>query len=132
MDTKIKIVLILLLLYVGITAVWGGGGLLLKGGSAFALPADLLENTPFPDYTIPGLILTFIVGGTNLLAAYLLFKKHKFALEATATAGFGLAIWLFTELYLLPDSHFIQTVYFAIAVVTLVLTMILVKRNVGK
>lgn len=124
-ENVLRVCLVLLELIIGLTAVRGGYGLLTTNG--LGMPLSFLQNSPFPDYTIPALILLFIVGGANLLAAVLLFRKHRYALEAAAIAGFGLLIWVVVEQYIIPDSHFLQLIYFVLGVICLVLTMFLLK-----
>ena len=57
---------------VGIAAVLGGHALVAwPDGSAIGLPLAVLEHSPFSDFTIPGLVLVFVIGLSNLLAAVL-------------------------------------------------------------
>lgn len=120
----IRYVLIILELYVGFNSVKGGVGLMQNG---LGIPLALLKNTPFTSFFLPGLILTFIVGGTQLLAAFMLFKKYTYAYEASFVAGFGIVIWTFTEIFMLRQSHFLQALYFGFGILILVLTLLLLR-----
>lgn len=53
--------------FTALTAVWGGIALM-TGAKGERFPARLLEGTPFDSYTIPGLILAGVVGGTATVA----------------------------------------------------------------
>lgn len=121
----LRIVLVILLLTVGLSAVQGAYGLIFKNG--LGMPLDFLHNTPFRSYFWPGMILGFIVGGTSLAAVFLTLKNYKYRFEACAVAGFGLLIWLFTELFLLPEHSFLTVIYFVLAIAILALTMLLLK-----
>lgn len=101
-----------LLLFNGVGAV-GGGEAMLIGDIGF--PLDLLEGTPFADYTIPAWILTVVVGGTSLGAAYLLWKTRVFAGEASILAGGALLGWIVTELVMIPEAWIPQLPYFVIS-----------------
>jgi hypothetical protein len=57
----------------------------------------MLEGSPFRDYTIPGLALTAIVGGSALFAALLLLRKSKYATLFAATAGVIIMFFEFVE-----------------------------------
>jgi amino acid permease len=66
----LKILTVLLLLFNGIGAIYGGGNLILHpDGSSIELSPDWLKHTPFRDYLIPGIIL-FIANG--LLSVFVL------------------------------------------------------------
>lgn len=121
-----KKALIALLLFLGLTACIGGVSLITTNG--MGMPIAWLSNTPFPNFIIPGLILLFIVGGTSLLAAFLQIKNHKYAIEASVTAGFGILIWIFVELMILPHASFLQAIYFGIGILILILSMFLLKK----
>ena len=113
-----------------VSAISGGYNLVARNGEG--LPLSWLENTPFSSYVWPGIILMVIVGGSYLLAAKLMWKQSKWYLEASATAGFGLLIWLFTEIYLLKHSFWLQALYFVFGISTLVITLLLQKYHKAK
>lgn len=64
-ETRMKRLLIGLELVMGIVAI--GCGLLLMSGRAdrLQMDQDVLEGSPFRGFTIPGIILTVVVGGSN-------------------------------------------------------------------
>ena len=63
MKTIVKTISILLLLLNGIGALYGGYQLITDPtGSKMQIPLSFLENSPFNDYLIPGIVL-FIVNG---------------------------------------------------------------------
>ena len=64
--------LLLLLGFTAATAIIGGLLLLLQPQGALGLSTMLLQGTPFSNFFIPGLILTFVVGGVNSLALSLI------------------------------------------------------------
>ncbi len=125
-----KKVLVALLLFLGITSVIGGVQLIRTNG--MGMPISSLQNTPFPNFIIPGLILLFIVGGTSLTAAILQIKKHKYAIETSVTAGFGIQIWVVTELFMLTHKSFLQAIYFTLGVLILILSMFLLRKSAHK
>lgn len=122
--------LIALLLFLGITAAIGGMQLIRTNG--MGMPIDWLSKSPFPNFIIPGFILLLIVGGSSLLAAFLHIKNHKYAIEASVTAGFGILIWIFTELMMIPHASFLQVIYFALGILILILSMFLLRKSAHK
>lgn len=115
------------LLLIGISAIFGGWAIIYTHMMKF--PPDLLATTPFDSYVIPGTILTLVVGGTQLIATYLLWTTHKYMYEAAAVSGFCLLIWITTEWYMIPSHHPIQIMYFGLAIATLVTVMYLLKYH---
>lgn len=115
----------LFLFIIGLSAVYGGWAIVYTNVMNF--PPDLLATTPFDSFVIPGLILAFVVGGTQFIAAVLLWIRHKFMYEAAAVAGFCLLIWMTTEVYIIPSHHLVQIVYLAFAVIILIVLMFLLK-----
>ncbi|MCL5409794.1 MAG: hypothetical protein M1607_02970 [Patescibacteria group bacterium] len=121
----LKVVIVLIELYVGFTAVMGGYKLISTNG--MGMPLTLLARSPFTSFFWPGIILAVIVGGTQLIAALFWIAKDKIAPELATIAGFGLLIWLFTEVYLIGEAHFLQAVYFTLGILSLVITFCLVR-----
>ncbi|HSP52713.1 MAG TPA: hypothetical protein VLO00_07445 [Cryobacterium sp.] len=107
---------------------WAGGLALMFGPSlgSFGItpPAELLEGTPFDSYLLPGLVLFGVVGGTHLVAFVLLWRWHRLAAAAASVAGFGLLIWVFVQMVIIPFS-FLQAVYFGAGLLELVLVLLL-------
>lgn len=112
---------------VGVSAVTGGIRLITTNG--MGLPLSWLINTPFDSYFWPGVILASVVGGTYLLASITMWQQTKYYLEMSCIAGFGLLIWIFTELYLLPEHNPLQIIYFGIGIATIVLAILLLREK---
>lgn len=89
-DRIVRIVLILLNVFLGLTAVFGAVSVVPT------LPKDLLVGTPFPDYTIPSLALT-MVGVGALLAAALMVFNMPIGLLLSFAVGAGIAIFEIVE-----------------------------------
>ena len=125
-------ILAILLIFTGVISVISGIMMIVTNG--MGLPLTWLEGTVFTSYLIPGLILLIIIAGVTFLAGILLLMRKKGALEASAASGFGLLIWLFTEMYVLTKmgSHFLHAIIFTEALVILIATMILLKLPAKK
>lgn len=92
------------------------------GGAGFPLSA--LEGTPFTSFVVPGLILGVIIGGTQLTASVAVARGRDSGPLLASVAGFGMLIWIFTELAMIGYS-ILQTVYFALGLFELVLVLLL-------
>jgi len=123
----INLLLAILLLFTGIISVASGATMIATNG--MGMPLEWIEGTAFTSYLVPGLILLIIIAGVTILAGILLLKNKKGAREAAAASGFGLLIWLFTEMYVLEKmgSHFLHAIIFAEALVIFIAVMVLLK-----
>jgi hypothetical protein len=106
--------LLVSLLFFGAVSSFGGAG----------VPLDHLEGTWFSSLLVLGLVLGVVLGGTQLAAAAGLLKRRRWALLASAVAGFAMLIWIFTELAVLGYS-WLQGVYFGLGMMELILVLAL-------
>jgi hypothetical protein len=116
--------LILLTAFLAITGFLGGVGLLAKLN---APPLEQLNGTIFTDWTIPGLSLFVIVGGSALIAAILLFRKSKYAGLFSATAGIIIMFFEFVEVLVIGSpagiARTLQIFYFGLGTVIEIVSM---------
>ncbi len=84
---RVRIALVVIELFVGLWAVIGGVGLLTGVIPFMVMPVELLQGTPFADYTIPGLALLILVGGSCLFAAVALLRGGEVGSLASVLAG---------------------------------------------
>jgi ABC-type Fe3+-siderophore transport system permease subunit len=82
----IRIALFVIEAFIGLSAIQGGI-LLLQGAFDQVLRVAWLAGTPFSDYTIPGLVLVIVVGGSALLAAATVFIQREWAVLVSVLAG---------------------------------------------
>lgn len=93
----IRIGLMLLNGFLGVTAVIGGLGLLLRV-PFFSPSLDLLAGSPFGSYAIPGLALLILVGGGGLLAMLLLARRSRWGAPISGVVGTMIVIFEAVEL----------------------------------
>ncbi len=87
----IRIVLLVLETFIWTSALAGGIAVLQGTVFGFVLPLAWLVGTPFSDYTIPGLALVIVVGGSALLAAATVFIEREWAVLVSVLAGLLMA-----------------------------------------
>ncbi len=81
-------------LFLGITAAGGGLALLLGW---ISLPLSSLAGSPFTDYTIPAWLLTVVIGGTALAAAWLLAVRVERGIVASLVSGIAIITYEIVE-----------------------------------
>jgi len=115
---SIHVLLIVLNIFLALTA-FGGGIQLLIG--FYIPPVEMLNGSPFKDFTIPGLALGIIVGGSAFFAAILLIRKNKFSILASVAAGLVIMFFEFVEALIIGSpagpARFMQILYFGMGTV---------------
>jgi hypothetical protein len=102
-----------LLAFLGLSAIGGGGTLIISpsGKLLGGLPLSILENSPFSDFLILGIILFVVLGIFPSLLVYALLKKPAFLLAESINlfqdmhwawsfsiyVAFALIIWIQVE-----------------------------------
>src|SRR5215217_6338721 len=115
----IRIALVVIAAFIATSAIEGGVAVL--GGVVFGykLPLAWLADTPFSDYTIPGLALAIVVGGSALLTAATIFIHREWAVLVSVVAGLVMDGYLLVEIVsidgklgnALPTSLAVQLFY---------------------
>jgi hypothetical protein len=110
-----KTILFILIGFVALTA--SISGLLLMSnpdGAILQLSLKLLEGTAFHDYFIPGIMLTILVGATNLFTVWLLIRRDPTAYNWSLAAGIILCAWVIAQIIVLRTVHWMHFMYFVI------------------
>jgi hypothetical protein len=105
--------------FTALSALGGGIGMVVADG--LSMPTSLLADSPFSTFTLPGLILALVVGGTQSAALFLLLTRRSTALLWSAVAGFGMLIWIVSEIGFLHVLMFAQLIYLVTGLLQLVL-----------
>jgi len=102
---------------IGLEVLVAGGavpfGLLMiadPSGSLIGLEEAWLENSPFTNYLVPGLYLTFVIGFGMLVVAVAEFVQHRFAPMFTFLGGINLVAFEAIQIAIVPLS-FLQFLF---------------------
>lgn len=112
--------LLWLIIFLAVTAIAGGLGILFD---LVGLPEQDLDGSPFSSYVIPGLSLLILVGGSALVAAYLLRRREPSGAIVAADAGAAIMIFEIVQVRYIP-FHFLQIVYFVLGAVIFALGVV--------
>lgn len=128
MKLTIKIVSVVLLLFNGVGAFYGGGSLILHpDGSGLQMPLDILKSSPFSDFLIPGIILFIVNGLGSFFALFaVLFNQKKNYLFVMAE-GVVLCGWIVIQIIMIKQLLTLHYVMFTTGVL-LIVTGYLIKR----
>ena len=110
--------------FLALTAI--GGGVALMGGWGTP-PVALLEGSPFRSYLIPGVALTFLVGGSGAAAFLAAGRRSPVAWQLSLASGTGIIIFEIVELLTIGSpagpGRVMQVLYLLIGVALIALAM---------
>lgn len=96
-------------LFEAVSAAAGAVGLMV---GFMNIPLSVLNGTPFADFTVPALLLGFVVGGSALAAAAIgVFGPRQIDALASAAAGFITVGWLTVEIAMIGLGSWLQVAY---------------------
>jgi hypothetical protein len=126
---SLRIIAILLLLFNGIGAIFGGWSLIQDPtGGDLKLPLSHLEHSPFSDFFIPGIILLVANGVFSLAAMFWTAFQWKHYAWLVLTQGALLTGWILIQMIMLREVSYLHFIYGGIGV-ALLWTGILLKRH---
>lgn len=130
MKKYLSILLVILLCFLALTAIGGGISLITGFGTP---PVELLHNSMFSNYLIPGLVLLIIVGGSASVSCLLVLKKHKYGLLSSMFVAFFIIAFESVEIIVVGSPEGIarnlQIIYFLIGIVIGILSILLRKYS---
>src|SRR5215468_360832 len=117
---NIRIAVIGVNLFAALSAFVGALGLVI---GYMDIPVSELRTTPFADFTVPALLLGFVVGGSALAAALIalfgprriaLFEPLRFDALVAAVAGCIMVGWMTIEVAMIGLDIWVQALYFVV------------------
>jgi hypothetical protein len=111
----LKALAIILLIVVGLTALYGGWALMIDpSGEILQMPVTQLKLSPFENYFVPGAILFFALGWGSILVlpAVVLGKSnsHTFLI----LAGAVVSGWIIAQMIMLAQINWLHVIYISI------------------
>ncbi len=108
--------------FIGLGAVGGGLGLALEpSGANLGIPLELLKNSPFSTYLVPGIVLLTVNGIGSLVGATVSFSRYRYAGETAMVLGVFLVAWIILQVYWIADFHWLHALYLCLGLLEFVL-----------
>ncbi len=137
-----------LLSFLGLSAFGGGGALIISpsGKLLGGLPLSILENSPFDNFLIPGIILFSVLGVFPLFIVFALIKKPistfaerfnlfpemHWAWTFSIYVAFALIIWIQVETIFIQGVGWLQTFYMLYAIPMIIFALLAQTRKIYK
>ncbi len=140
-------ILLILLGFLGLGAIGGGGALIISPtGELIGMPLSMLEKSPFNSFFIPGVILFSVLGIIPLLLIIVLLKKPESKLAEhinlfkdmhwswtySIYIAFTLIIWIQIQMVFLQAVHWLHTFYMFYAIAIIIIALLPQIRNLSK
>ena len=120
--------LVILQIFIGIGAVPTGISMIIDpSGSMLGMPLDMLINSPFSDFLIPGILLLAINGIGSLLGGVASYLRYRFAGEIAAGLGTFLIMWIVAQVWWM-GIHWLHILYIVFGIIELILGLMLQKK----
>lgn len=129
-----RMISILLLIFNGISAMFGGIGLIDDpSGRQMQMPLEWLESTPFKDFLIPGYVLFSVNGLFNIAAAIIVILRKKYYEYFIIAAGLLLSGWLTVQILIIkmfyPPLHI---PYYSIGIIMIICGIVIHRIKDGE
>lgn len=107
-----KALLFILISFIALTATLSGLFMISNPeGGIMNLQLELLKNSPFKNFLMPGILLTVIVGGTNLLAVYYNIQRHPGRYNWAMAGGLMISGWIIIQMILINAVSWLHFIY---------------------
>jgi len=99
-------------------------------GSKVGMSTSILQNSPFNNFLIPGIVLLVVNGLLNIVGAVYSFMRYgNFHLIGLLLGGF-LIIWICIQIYLIGFIHVLQPVFLAIGIIETLISLSIKKNTI--
>jgi hypothetical protein len=115
--------------FVGIGGMAGGMAAITNPQAPLGAPVELLKNSPFSNFLIPGIILFTIIGVGNVISALVLLFKSRYQAYVSGVFGSALVIWIVVQCIMLNAVAFLHVLFFIIGLVQVVLAGIIIFKQ---
>lgn len=138
---------LVLLAMLGIGALFGGGVLIISpSGELFGMPLSMLENSPFDNFLLPGIILFSVLGVMPCWIVWALIKRPEYKIPESFNfftdmywawsysiyVAFALILWIQFEMSFEQSVHWSHTLYMFWAIAILFVALLPHVRSIYK
>lgn len=111
--------------FVGIGALAGGLAAIINHQGPLGMSVEALNNSPFSNYLIPGIILFTVIGLGNIISAFMFRYKLKFQGYISSVFSWALVIWIVVQCIILNTVVFLHILFFTIGLIEAVLSIVI-------
>lgn len=113
--------LVVLQAFIGFTAIAGGFRLVTNPNGIPDFPLEWLNNSPFSNYFIPGLVLLIVIGFGNVMAGTVSFLRKRYSGSVAALFGIFLVFYMTIEIWFVGLRNVLQPLYLILGIIVFIL-----------
>jgi len=126
MSKALRLVTADFLLFIGAGAILCGMMFIVSpDGSRLSMTVDLLKDSPFKDFFIPGIILLAANGVLSIIAALLLFFNYRYAGVGVLLLGAVMLIWIGAQVYWIGWQSWLQMAFMGVGLIEMLIGFLL-------
>ena len=110
-------VLFALHIFVGLGAMAGGLGAILNPQAPMGVSTEILKNSPFSNFLIPGILLFGVIGVGNVISAVTLHFKSVYQGYMSSVFSWALVIWIIVQCIMLSTIMYLHVIFFTIGLI---------------
>lgn len=115
--------------FVGVGAMAGGLAAITNPEEPLGITVEILKNSPFDNFLIPGIILFTIIGLGNIFGAFMLRTKSILRGYISSVFSWALVIWIIVQCIMLNTIAFLHILFFSIGLIEAVLSIIILFKQ---
>jgi hypothetical protein len=112
--------------FVGIGGIAGGLAAISNPQNPLGAPIELLSNSPFSNFLIPGVILFTVIGLGNVFSALTIHFKSRFQGYISSIFSWALIIWIVVQCIMINAVGSLHVIFFIIGFFEAVLSAIII------
>jgi len=120
---KVYRLLFALHVFVGIGAMAGGLAAITNPDAPLGISVEVIKNSPFSNFLIPGIILFTIIGLGNVISALMFRFKSRFQGYISSVFSWALVIWIVVQCIMMNAIVFLHVLFFSIGLIEATLSM---------
>lgn len=111
--------------FVGIGALAGGMAAIINPMEPLGVTIEALQNSPFTNFLIPGIILFTVIGLGNIFSAITLGHNFRFQGYVSSIFSWALVVWIVVQCIMLDEIIPLHIIFFVIGLVEATLSAII-------
>ena len=130
MIKRVAILLGLIQAFVAIGGIPAGLSMIFEpNGTGVGMSTEMLLESPFRDFFVPGLFLFVVNGLFNIVCAVISFTRNKYTGIFGLALGIFLVIWVCVQVYFVGLIHFLQPLFFIVGIIEIILSYIFITKT---
>ena len=121
--------IIILHFFIGIGAMAGGIGAMLNPDAPMGMSVDLLSDSPFHNYFVPGLVLFFFIGVLNLVSGILYIRKNHFGEYGSLYCGIIQIFFIIIQCLILWVVTPLHVIFFVFGIIQIVIGVLQIRKE---